>query len=193
MERSVVLVKPDGVKRGLIGEIIGRLEKIGLKIVAMRMVWVNREFAYQHYGVDDEWFENVGKKMNDFYKEQGYDPGEEMTKMTNKEIGKMVQNWSIDYLTNGPVVAMVVEGPGAITIIRKLVGTTFPQTSAPGTIRGDFSYDSPALANQEKRVVINLVHASGNTKEAEHEIELWFKKDEIHDYKRAEELLMMEE
>lgn len=189
MEQSVVLVKPDGVKRGLIGEIISRFEKAGLKIVAMKMVLIDKEFAFKHYGVDDEWFENVGKKMKDFYKEQGFDAGEKMTKMSNKEIGKLVQKWSVNYLTAGPVVAMLLEAPGVISIIRKMVGTTFPQTSAPGTIRGDYSFDSPLLANQSGRVVINLIHASGNTKEAEFERQLWFKEKEIHSYKTVEEFL----
>lgn len=189
MEQSVVLVKPDGVKRGLIGEIISRFEKAGLKIVAMKMVWIDKEFAFKHYGVDEEWFENVGKKMKDFYKDQGFDAGEKMTKMNNKEIGKLVQKWSVDYLTAGPVVAMLLEAPGVISIIRKMVGTTFPQTSAPGTIRGDYSFDSPLQANQSGRVVVNLIHASGNPKEAEFERQLWFKEKEINNYKTVEEFL----
>lgn len=193
MERSVVLVKPDGVKRGLVGEIVGRFEKAGIKIVAMKMVWVEREFAAKHYGVNDEWYENIGKKLKEFYVQQGYDPNEDVLKMENKEIGKMVHGWNIDYLTEGPVVAMILEAPGVVEIVRKMVGSTFPHASQPGTIRGDYSFDSPILSNKKKRSVHNLIHASGKPEEAELEIQLWFKEDEIHNYKRVEELLMMGE
>jgi nucleoside-diphosphate kinase len=193
MERTVVLVKPDGVKRGLIGEIISRFEKAGLKLVAMKMVKVDKEFASKHYGYSDEWFENVGKKLKEFYQEQGYDPGEEINKMSNKEIGEMVQSWKVEYLTEGPVVAMILEAPGAVSIVRKMVGSTFPQSAQPGTIRGDYSFDSPFLSNVKRRSVYNLIHASGAPEEAELEIELWFKNDEITQYKRVEEMLMVGE
>lgn len=190
MEQSVVLVKPDGVKRGLVGEIISRFEKAGIKIVAMKMVHIDKEFAIKHYGFNTEWFENVGKKVKEFYKEKGFDPGEDIMEMENKKIGKMVQGWNVNYLTEGPVVAMLLEAPGVIEIVRKIVGSTYPQTAPPGTIRGDFSYDSPLLSNLKRRSVYNLIHASGGPEEAEFEKQLWFKKDEIHSYKRVEELLM---
>jgi len=190
-EQSVVLIKPDGVKRGLVGEILSRFEKAGLKLVAMKMVWIDKDLAFRHYGVNEEWFENVGKKVKEFYAQQGLDPGEQVMKMSNQKIGKLVQKWNVDYLTEGPVVAMLIEAPGAIEIIRKIVGSTYPQTAAPGTIRGDYSFDSPLLSNTKKRSVHNLIHASGNAKDAEFEKQLWFKKDEIHSYKRVEELLMM--
>jgi nucleoside-diphosphate kinase len=192
-ERSVVLVKPDGVQRGLIGEIVGRFEKAGLKVIAMKMVTIGKEFALKHYGYNDEWFENVGKKVKEFYHEQGFDPGEDFNKLPNMEIGKMVQSWNVDYLTAGPVVALILEAPGVVQIVRKMVGSTYPQSSQPGTIRGDFSFDSPLLSNIKRRSVYNLIHASGSPEEAELEIQLWFKEDEIHSYKRVEELLMMGE
>ncbi len=192
-EQSVVLIKPDGIKRGLVGEILSRFEKAGLKIVAMKMVWIDKDLAFKHYGVTEEWFENIGKKVKEFYAQQGLDVGEKIMKTPNKKIGKLVQKWNVDYLTEGPVVAMLIEAPGAIEIIRKIVGSTYPQTAPPGTIRGDYSYDSPLLSNSKKRSVHNLIHASGNQKDAEFEKQLWFKKDEIHSYKRVEELLMMGE
>jgi len=154
------------------------------------MVHVGREFAIKHYGFNDEWFENVGKKVKEFYQEKGFDPGEEIMNMENKEIGKMVQGWNVDYLTEGPVVAMILEAPGVVEIVRKMVGSTYPQTAPPGTIRGDLSFDSPLLSNLKKRSVYNLIHASGKTEEAEIEKQLWFKEDDIHSYKRVEELLM---
>ncbi|MGI5825784.1 MAG: nucleoside-diphosphate kinase [Patescibacteria group bacterium] len=193
VERSVVLVKPDGVQRGLIGEIVGRFEKAGLKVVAMKMVTIGKEFALKHYGYNDEWFENVGKKVKEFYQEQGFDAGEDFNKLSNMEIGKLVQSWNVNYLTAGPVVAMILEAPGVVQIVRKMVGSTYPQSSQPGTIRGDFSFDSPLLSNIKRRSVYNLIHSSGTSEEAELEIQLWFKEDEIHSYKRVEELLMMGE
>ncbi|HUW24222.1 MAG TPA: nucleoside-diphosphate kinase [Patescibacteria group bacterium] len=191
MERSVVLIKPDGIKRGLAGEIISRFEKAGLKIVAMKMVWIDKKFALKHYGYTDEWFENVGKRTKEFYQAQGYDPGEEISKMANKEIGKLVQQWNVDYLTEGPVLAMILEGPEVVKIVRKMVGPTYPQDAPPGTIRGDYSFDSPLWSNQRRRSVYNLIHASGKPEEAELEIQLWFKEGEIHKYQRVEELLMV--
>lgn len=190
MEQSVVLVKPDGVQRGLIGEIVSRFEKAGIKIVAMKMVRVGKEFAVKHYGYSDEWFENVGKKVKEFYKEKGYDPGEDFSKLTNMEIGKTVQGWNVDYLTEGPVVAMVLEAPGVVEIVRKMTGSTYPQSAPPGTIRGDFSFDSPLLSNIKRRSVYNLIHASGTPDEAQLEKQLWFKENEIQSYKRVEEFLM---
>jgi nucleoside-diphosphate kinase len=183
-EKSLVLVKPDGVKRGLIGDIIGRFEKVGLKLIAAKMVVVTPEMATKHYGYDESWFKNVGDKVMAFYNEHGKDPGEELGTMDAKEIGKLVQKWNVDYLTAGPVLAMIWEGPHAVEVIRKIVGSTYPNTAPPGTIRGDYSFDSPFLSNVNKRSVQNLVHASGAPEEAELEIQLWFKEDEIHEYTR---------
>ncbi|MFH1601494.1 MAG: nucleoside-diphosphate kinase [Candidatus Shapirobacteria bacterium] len=181
-QQSVVLIKPDGVARGLIGEIISRFEKVGLKMTACKLVVIPREIAFKHYGYNDEWFENVGKKVMEFYKEHGKDPNEELGTMKSKEIGKMVQEWNVNYLTYGPVLAMIWEGQHAIEVIRKIVGSTYPNQSAPGTIRGDYAFDSPLISNSEKRSVFNLIHASGKEEEAKLEIELWFKKEEICRY-----------
>jgi nucleoside-diphosphate kinase len=187
MDQSVVLVKPDGVKRGLIGEIITRFEKAGIKIVAMKMVWINEEVGFKHYGVNDEWFEKVGEKTKIFYKENGLDKEENILDLPNKEIGKLVQKWNVDFLTEGPVVAILLEAPGVVPIVRKMVGATYPQDALPGTIRGDYSIESPFISNMNKRSVRNLIHASGNNEEAQIERELWFKESEIHDYKKVGE------
>jgi len=178
-EQSVVLIKPDGVKRCLIGEIISRFEKAGLILAACKMVWVDRKLVAKHYGYDDSWFENVGKKVRQFYKEHGMDVKEDFGKLTNHQMGELVQQWNIDYLTEGPVLAMIWEGPGVIEVIRKIVGSTYPLSAPPGTIRGDFAIDSPALSNIEKRSVHNLVHASGTAEEAQLERQLWFREKEI--------------
>jgi len=181
-EKTLVLIKPDGIKRGLIGEIIGRFEKVGLKLIACKMVVVPADMATKHYGYGEEWFEAVGKKLLEFYQEHGKDPNEEIGTKEPKEIGKLVQKWNVDYLTEGPVLAMIWEGVHAVEVVRKIVGSTFPNQSPPGTIRGDFSVDSPLNANSQKRSVRNLIHASGAVDEAKLEIELWFKENEINQW-----------
>jgi len=191
VEQSLVLVKPDGVKRGLVGEIVSRFEKAGLKIVAMKMIWVDKEFAGKHYPEErTELLRGIGEKTLQTYEKYGKDPGEELGTMDPLKIGQMVNLWNMDFLSSGPVVAMVLEGPHAIDNVRMVVGATLPVFAEPGTIRGDFSLDSPALANERKRAVHNMVHASGNVEEAEYEKQLWFREDEIQDYKRVDEDIM---
>lgn len=174
-----MIVKPDGVKRGLVGEIISRFEKVGLNLIGLKMTQVATDLALKHYGTNEEWFETIGVKVRDFYGKIGYDPGEDFSKLSNKEIGQTVQRWNVNYLTAGKTVAMIWQGPDVVKIVRKIVGSTYPSDALPGTIRGDFSVDSPLNSNTEQRSVYNLVHASGKPEEAEMEIGLWFKKDEI--------------
>jgi nucleoside-diphosphate kinase len=189
-ERTLVLVKPDGVLRGLIGEIISRFERRGLKLIALKMVWPTREHIDKHYPEHEEWFKSVGSRTSAFFKEHGLEPRDHFGTEDHVQIGKQVKGWLGDYMTQGPVVAMVIQGMHAITVVRKLVGHTYPVEALPGTIRGDFSVDTPAAANTEKRVVKNIIHASGNPEEAEHEIEHWFSPEEIHSYKRPDEDIM---
>lgn len=190
-EQSVVLVKPDGVKRGLVGEITTRFEKAGLKIAAMKMVWVDKEFAGKHYPEErTELLKGIGEKTLQTYEKYGKDPNEVLGTKDPLEIGKMVNRWNMDFLSSGPVVAILLEGPHAIDNVRMVVGATLPVFADPGTIRGDYSLDSPALANERKRAVHNLVHASGNPEEAEYEKQLWFRNEEVHDYKRVDEDIM---
>jgi len=182
IEQTVVLIKPDGVKRGLIGEIVSRFEKIGLKLVACKMVVVPPELATKHYAYNDKWFENVGNKVLKFYQQYGKDPGEDLGTTNPKEIGKMILQRNVDYLTEGPVIAMIWQGPHAVEVVRKIVGDTYPSKAAPGTIRGDFGYYSATLANLKQKPVYNLVHASGSPEEAKFEVKLWFKEEEICDW-----------
>ena len=136
---------------------------------------VSHEMAKKHYPSDREDFiRGMGKKTLDNYAELGLDPHKELGTSDDHEIGMMVLGWLLDMLTSGPVVAAVIEGPHSIEVVRKICGFTVPLTAAPGTIRGDFAFDSPALANKEKRAVRNLIHASGNREEAEYELKLWF-------------------
>lgn len=192
-EKTVVLIKPDAVKRGLIGEVITRFEKAGLKILAMKMVWVDRELAAKHYPDSRlELLEGMGEKTLETYKKYGLDAGEDLGTMDALAIGKMVNQWNMDFLTSGPVVAVLLKGLHAIDNVRMMAGHTLPTFAQPGTIRGDYSVDSPALANTRKRAVRNIIHASGNAEEAKYEEELWFKKEDILDYKRADEAVMFE-
>jgi nucleoside-diphosphate kinase len=193
-EKTVVLVKPDGVKRGLVGEVISRFEKMGLKIKAMKMIWIDRDMAFKHYPENrKELMKAIGEKTLKTYEKYGRDPKEQFGKLKPEEIGKMVNKWNIDFITSGPVIAILLEGLHAIDNVRAIAGHTLPVFAEPGTIRGDYSVDSPALANVKKRAVRNIIHASGNTEEAKYEEQLWFRKDDIvKNYKRTDEQVMFE-
>lgn len=154
IERSLVIIKPDGVERGLAGAIIRRFENAGLKIVGMKMVWIDKKFAEEHYQAH-------AKKA--FFKEL------------------------VEFITEGPVVAFVVEGVHAVDNTRRLVGATSPHEALPGTIRGDYAHISMAYASKKGLGGKNVVHASGSRKEADEEIKLWFKKGEMHSYKTVHE------
>lgn len=189
-ERTVVLIKPDGVKRGLIGEIISRIERRGLKIIACEMFHPTADQIDGHYPKDDDYIKNLGNKSLDTYKKYNMNPFEEMETDDAYKIGSEVRKWLVDGMTEGPIIKMVIEGIHAIEMVRKIVGKTIPAFSEMGTIRGDFSVDSPDLANRQKRAIRNLIHASGDEKEAAHELAYWFSPEEIFDYKRAEEDIM---
>ena len=189
-EKTLVLIKPDGVKRGLIGEVISRIEKRGLKIVALQMVWPTKEQIDGHYPKDKAWIKRLGEKCLATYLKYGLDPKRELGTDDPEIIGQMVRRWLIDFLTSGPIVKMVISGIHAIEMVRKIVGPTNPALAEMGTIRGDFSVDSAVAANREKRAIHNIIHASETPKEAQHEIGFWFAPEEIFDYKRAEEDIM---
>lgn len=178
MERTLVIIKPDAVKRGLIGEIISRFERAGLRIVAMKMMKLTKDEAAKFYPSDENWFRSVGNKTLKSYAEIGKDPKADLGTDNPVEIGKIVRSWLADYLSMGPIVVMVLEGNRAVEVVRKIIGQTTPYSSPPGTIRGDYSVDSPELANLEKRALFNLVHASDSPKEAEREIAFFFKNKE---------------
>ena len=184
IEKTLVLLKPDTVKRGLIGEIISRFEKAGLKIVGLKMIWFTRELAEKFYPSERDWFETVGMRTITRYKEVGLDPREEFGTEDPYEIGKVVKNWIIDFITSGPVIAMVVEGILAIQVVRKLIGPAEPFSAPPGTIRGDYSHMPISYANWNKITVRNVVHASDSKENAEREINLIFRPEEIYEYRR---------
>lgn len=168
------MIKPDGVNRGFIGEIISTFEKSGFNIIALKMVKPTKELVAKHYPDKTDWFHSVGGKTLKGYAEIGLNVKKELGTDDQVEIGKMIKNWLIDYITSGNVVAMVLEGNLAVSNVRRLCGNTLPIFADPGSIRGRYSLDSPDFANAEKRPVYNLVHASGEKSEAEYEISLWF-------------------
>lgn len=189
-EKTLVLIKPDGVKRGLTGEIIRRIEQRGLKIVALKMFWATKEDLAKHYPATQDYFKNLGEKTLATYAKYAISVKEKFGTEDAMEIGKDVHKWLVDFMTSGPLVKIIVSGLHAVEMVRKMTGHTMPSQAEMGTIRGDFSVDSAVLANTDKRAVRNLMHASGTVAEAEQEIALWFKPEEIHEYKRAEEDIM---
>jgi nucleoside-diphosphate kinase len=190
-ELTFVIIKPDGVKRGLIGEIIHRIEKAGLKVIALEMDTPSRDQIDNHYPKDEAWMTRIGNKALEVYQKYGYDAVETLGTADPLEIGKMARSWTLDYVSSGPVVKMVIQGIHARDMVRKMAGKTSPAMSEMGTIRGDFSADSALAANMEKRAIHNLIHASETEEEATHEIEHWGMKAKIHPYKRVEEDLMI--
>ena len=187
-ERTLFMVKPDGVNRGLVGEYFKRLERVGLKITAMKMLKPTEKQADEHYPSekdDIDWFKTVAKKGREGYEKRGLEfPFDDM------EYARNIKKWLVDYLSSDPVVAAVVEGPNAISMVRKLAGATEPGQADVGTIRGDFTVDTYKLANKLERPLKNVVHASSSVEDAEKEIKVWFKEDEIVKYKRCNEDVM---
>lgn len=184
-ERSLVILKPDAVQRSLMGEIIKRFEQTGLKVSAMKMFVPTEEKLLEHYHKDDEWFLKKGNRVVDDLKSHNMPIEKEAI-----EYGKDIIRTIVHYMTAAPVVAMVIEGNQAVAVVTKLVGTTEPATSDVGTIRGDYTVDSYGHSSFENRAVRNLVHQSESPEEAEREIAIWFKEDEIMNYTTAQERIM---
>lgn len=186
-ERSLVLLKTDAVQRSLVGEIIKRFEQKGLKISAMKMIMPTEEQLFDHYNKDDEWFERKGQGVVEDLKAAGQEVEKEPI-----EYGKDIIRNTVRYMTESPVVAMVLEGVGAVASVSRTVGSTEPASADIGTIRGDYTIDSYAHATHEDRGVKNLIHQSESVEEAEREIALWFEKSEIYEYVTAQERIMYE-
>ena len=188
MEQTLVLIKPDGVKRGLIGELIHRFERMGLKIVAMKMAQPSEDLLLKHYKSNEEaTLRRWGEKTLSTYTKYGKDAKKDFGTDDALELGKLVNKWLFDYVKSGPIVAMILEGRHAVENVVTMAGPTMPVAAPAGTIRGDFSTDSAAYANEEKRGVMNLVHISASVEEANFEKMLWFQPSEIHAYRRNDE------
>ncbi len=185
IEQTLVLIKPDAVQRGLIGEILSRFERCGLKIVAMKMKYADADLAGQHYANDEAWMQSVGEKTIESYKKQGKELGRSAI-----EHGQIVRQGLMHFLSMSPIIAFVLEGHNAVKHVRKIVGPTAPSDAQPGTIRGDYSFDTYALADTSNRPIQNLIHASGEVDEAKREIGIWFTQQEIYAWKRVDEELL---
>ncbi len=177
-EKTLIIIKPDGIQRNLIGEIIGRYERVGLKLIAMKMMHATEDLIRNHYTLDPGWFLSSGTKGIQGMLDKGLEP---LTK-DPEEMAHMILNTLVKYMTSGPIIAMVWQGAHAVKIARKITGGTEPLTSDVGTIRGDYVLDSYQMSNDDNRSVRNLVHASGSVKEALDEINHWFTEEEIMDY-----------
>ncbi len=164
IQKTLVLIKPDGVKRNLIGEIIGRYEKADLRVVDLKMVTATMDLAEKHYTADEDYLRSLGQKSRD--------AGDQIDDLVAQ--GRKIVTAMRNFLISGPVVAMILEGEEAVPAVRKITGYTDPSSAEKGTIRGDLGEDSILQANKEARPVYNLVHASGTPDEAESEIKLWF-------------------
>jgi nucleoside-diphosphate kinase len=190
-QRTYCMIKPDGVLRGLTGEIIKRIELSGLKIVALKMVQADRDMILKHYPVSDQaWVDKLGDKGLTTFSDLDLNAKDFLGTDDKSKIGKSVADALVDYMTSAPVVCMVVEGIQAIDMVRKLAGHTLPFKADMGTIRGDFSVDSPSIANVEGRAIHNLFHASETPLEAQNEIKLWFKDTQEITYTRTGEKVM---
>ncbi|MDB5225266.1 MAG: Nucleoside-diphosphate kinase [Candidatus Adlerbacteria bacterium] len=183
-EKTFVLIKPDGVRKGLIGEVIKRFEQRDLKIVAMEMFLSTRVEMDNHYPKTEAWLTRLGDKTTTTYEKYGHSVKRDFGTTDKLKVGKEVRKWLIDFMTSAPMVKMVVQGVHSVDMVRKIVGPTMPYLAEMGTIRGDYSADSAISANIEKRAVYNLIHASETPEEAAHEIKHWFGKHPIYKYKR---------
>ena len=187
-ERTLVIIKPDGVQRSLIGEIIKRYERVGLKMIALKMMIPTEAMAIKHYYEvgGDAWLEEVGRKASESYAKKGM----KSPFATFKENGEAIMKANAKYLSSGPVIAMIWQGNQAVALVRKITGGTEPLSSDMGTIRGDFTLDTYQMADSGQRSIRNLIHASGLTEEAEKEIPIWFKEEEILSYRLIQDEIL---
>ena len=185
-EKTLVVIKPDGVQRSLIGEIIQRFERSGLKLIGLKMTIPTVEMIEQHYTVNPEWKKNVGEKSIEAYKKKGHQPPSEDPMV----IANQVLNSLKKYISSGPVIAMVWQGMHAVGVVRKITGATEPLSSDVGTIRGDYTIDSYQVSDIDGRAVRNLIHASGDVDEAQAEIKLWFNEQELLNYRHIQEAIL---
>ena len=185
-DRTLVVIKPDGIQRSLVGEIVRRYERVGFKLVGLKMLVPTPEFIEQHYTLDPSWRQKTGEKAIAGYEKKGLEPpSRDPLEITAKVLANLKK-----YLTAGPVIAMVWQGAHVVEIVRKITGGTEPLTSDVGTIRGDFVLDSYQMCDTDNRAVRNLIHASGSPEEAEKEISHWFRPEELVSYNVVQEKIL---
>jgi nucleoside-diphosphate kinase len=184
-ERTFVILKPDAIQRSLVGDLLRRIEKVGLKIVGLKMVLATEDQCWTHYNKDEAWFLSKGEKI--IISRQGFNMPIEKEAA---EYGKDIVRALVKFMTASPIIPIVIEGNQAVGIVKKLVGGTEPLTSDVGTIRGDLTLDSYDLAGLDDRAVRNLIHCSDQVSEAEREIKIWFKEEEILNYRLVAEQIL---
>ena len=184
-ERTLVILKPDAVQRGLIGEVINRIEKTGLKLIALKITMATEEQLLTHYNKDDVWFLKKGELALKEREAAGMPIEKEAI-----EYGKDIVRALIKFMTCGPIVPMIFEGNQAAGIVKKLVGSTEPLNSDAGTLRGDYTIDSYGLAGADERAVRNLIHCSDPAEDADREIPIWFQPEEILSYRLIAEQIL---
>ncbi len=184
-ERTLVIIKPDGVQRGLIGEVIKRIERTGLKLVAAKFILGTEAQGMDHYKKDEVWLHEKGE-LRIKQRTEGNKPIEKDV----REYGMDIVKGNVSFVTAGPIFPMIWEGNKAVGIVKKLVGGTEPLTSDVGTIRGDFTVDSYDLSNEDGRCVRNIIHCTDNPNESDREISIWFKSDEIIEYRHINEQML---
>ncbi|MBI2465136.1 nucleoside-diphosphate kinase [Candidatus Shapirobacteria bacterium] len=185
-EKTLVIVKPDGVQRSLIGEVIKRYEQCGLKLVALKMLIPTPEQALAHYSTDPGWALTTGTKSLAAAKERG----EKLFTEDPVEYAENIRKNAKNFLSSGPIVPMVWQGMNAAKVVRKITGVTDCTLSVPGTIRGDYSLDSYTSSDSDNRSIRNIIHASGSAEEALLEIPIWFSAKEILNYRHVAEKIM---
>jgi len=185
-EQTLVIIKPDGIQRSLIGEVIARYERMGLKLVGIKMVVATEKMVEQHYLADPNWKMNVGEKTLAAYNKKGETPPSDDPLI----LGETILGALKKYITSGPVIPMVWQGAHAVEVVKKITGGTEPRTSDVGTIRGDFVLDSYPMADQDGRAIRNVVHISGNTDDARAEIPIWFNSKELIEYRLVQEQIL---
>src|SRR3990167_1504508 len=173
-ERTILIIKPDGVEKGLEKEIISRIKEADLKIIATKKIKASEEQIARLYPQTQEQLVGMGNKSLKSYEEAGLDPIAQLGTGNPFLIGKMIRIWNIEYLTRGEIITLLLEGEDAISKTSTLVGDTIPLKAAAGTIRGDFSTDSALKANSEKRAIRNVVHATTSRQAYEFEEKIWF-------------------
>ena len=189
-QKALLIIKPDGVQRGLLGKIVNRFEQVGLKIIGLKFEMADEKKVIAHYPETDAWFKKVGERTLTNYAKKGLDVKKIFNTDDAIQIGRTVKKWLVTYFQESPVFIMALESYDCIEICRKLSGNTIPVLANPGTIRGDFSHDTIDLANEQNRPLRNIIHASDAVEDGEKEIKVWFTKEELFSYELVGEKFM---
>lgn len=191
MEQTLIILKPDAIKRGLVGLTIETFEKTGLKLMAAKMVRPEGDVIRNHYPGTKEWITEMGNKTLSSFKQAGKEVVKEMGTDDPYKLGSFVYERLVKYWQEGPIIVMVFEGPNAVSVCRKLRGHTIPFLAEAGTLLAEYSFDSSTLSSSLDRAVKTFIHASGSVEEAEREIEYWFKDAQFNEYSREVDALYL--